>query len=110
MATNLMARSAAKNLPRLRSRHVAEGRRHQGSDDPRLANNVVRALQQTGYGCLCGVRVAAFGSFVVLHGRVPTFFAKQFALATVQAVPGVSQICDALQISRSEPVRQMAAS
>lgn len=74
----------------------------------RLADEVTRALSKSGYRCLKDVAVAVYGSCVILRGTLPSYFAKQFVLATVQAVPGVGPICDVTRVVRPDSGRRSA--
>jgi osmotically-inducible protein OsmY len=72
----------------------------QSLEDLDLAESVERALRATGQGALRGVAVTAHGRLVMLSGRVPTYYLKQVAQATVLAVPGVHQVRNDLDVNR----------
>jgi hypothetical protein len=65
-----------------------------------LAEQVTRALTRTGYRCARQVQVAAIGNCIVVRGDLPSYYAKQFVLATVLKVPGVRRICDVINVVR----------
>ncbi|HEY7422952.1 MAG TPA: BON domain-containing protein [Gemmataceae bacterium] len=65
----------------------------------RLAERVERALCATGYGPLRRIEVAVHARLVILAGRVPSYYLKQVAQATVQAVPGAHRIRNDLDVA-----------
>src|SRR5262249_37088822 len=70
----------------------------QSPEDLRLAERVRFALRATGYGPLRGAEVTVRARLVTLGGRVPSYYLKQVAQATVLAVPGVHQVCNNLDV------------
>ena len=67
-------------------------------EDDHLADRVERALHATGYGDLRIVRVSVLARIVILGGRVSSYYLKQIAQVTTQAVPGVHQIRNGLDV------------
>jgi len=67
-------------------------------EDDHLVERVERALRATGYGDLRIVRVSVIARIVILGGRVSSYYLKQIAQATAQAVPGVQQIRNGLDV------------
>jgi osmotically-inducible protein OsmY len=67
-------------------------------EDLCVAERVERALRATGYGPLRGVEVSVRSRLVILGGRVPSYYLKQVAQTTAQAVPGVHQVCNNLEV------------
>ena len=63
-----------------------------------LAERVERALRATGYGPLRGVEVTVHARYVILGGRVPSYYLKQVAQTTALAVPGVRHLRDDLDV------------
>jgi osmotically-inducible protein OsmY len=103
-----MAQSAGLLIRTARERTAEETDTAQGTALPRrqsqvdlgLAERVERALSATGYGPLRGIQVAAQGRFVILGGRVPSYYLKQVAQATALAVPGVRHVRNDLDVGR----------
>lgn len=69
-------------------------------EDLCLTERIERALRATGYGALRGVDVLVSARIVRLMGRVPSYYLKQIAQATAQAVPGTHQIHNNLDVVR----------
>ncbi|MFO0820525.1 MAG: BON domain-containing protein [Pirellulales bacterium] len=69
--------------------------------DIRLADRVECALLATGYSALRNVRVTVDARIVVLGGQVSSYYLKQVAQATAQAVPGAHQIRNDLHVVHS---------
>jgi osmotically-inducible protein OsmY len=65
-----------------------------------LAERVQRALRATGYAPLRGIEVTVHVRLVILAGRVPSYYLKQKAQATAQAVPGAHQVRNDLEVGR----------
>jgi osmotically-inducible protein OsmY len=65
-----------------------------------LAERIRRALNATGYSPLRAIEVAVHDGQISLRGRVPSYFMKQIAQATVMAVPGVGELCNELDVIR----------
>jgi osmotically-inducible protein OsmY len=72
----------------------------QSLEDLRLAERVDRALRATGYGPLRDIEVTVHERLVILAGHVPSYHLTQLAQATAQAVPGVHQVCNELEVGR----------
>jgi osmotically-inducible protein OsmY len=68
-----------------------------------LLDAVRSALNKTAHGWLQRVVVLVEGSVVVLQGKVPSFYLKQMAQATVMAVPGVEVLRNELQVEGGNP-------
>jgi osmotically-inducible protein OsmY len=75
--------------------------RTQSLEDLRLAERIERALRATGYGALRAVEVSVKTRVVILLGQVPSYYLKQIAQATAQAVPGAHQIHNGLDVGSS---------
>ncbi len=72
----------------------------QSLEDRRLTERVEHALCATGYGALRVIEVSVNARIVHLVGRVPSYYLKQIAQATVLAVPGAHQIHNGLDVVR----------
>jgi osmotically-inducible protein OsmY len=68
--------------------------------DNGLAERVERALRATGYSPLRAIKVSIHSQFVILRGRVPSYYMKQLAQATVLDVPGVRELRNDVQVCR----------
>jgi hypothetical protein len=55
-------------------------------------------VRATGYPSLRAIEVAACECFVILRGRVPSYYMKQIAQATAAAVPGVRELCNDMDV------------
>jgi osmotically-inducible protein OsmY len=101
-----MAQSAAKLIPPARKRTGQEAALllRQRQEDLCLAERVERALRATGYGALRGIAVTAHARFVILGGRVPSYYLKQVAQATALAVPGARHVRNDLDVDRPQPL------
>jgi osmotically-inducible protein OsmY len=76
----------------------------QNQEDLDLAQRVERALRATGYGTLRGIELTVHARFVILGGRVPSYYLKQVAQATALAVPGVRHVRNELDVDRPQPL------
>jgi hypothetical protein len=65
-----------------------------------LTERVERALRATGYPALRAVAVSVCGRFVILEGRVPSYYLKQGAQAATLADPGIQELRNALEVLR----------
>ncbi len=74
----------------------------EGLEDLGLADRVTQALRATGYVTLHGIEVNVCGRTIVLAGRVPSYYLKQVALATVQAVSEAHRVCNNLTVGRPD--------
>jgi osmotically-inducible protein OsmY len=72
----------------------------QYQEDLSLAERVDRALRATGYGSLRGVEVTVHGRYVILGGRVPSYYLKQVAQTTALTVPGARHVRNDLDVAR----------
>jgi osmotically-inducible protein OsmY len=72
----------------------------QPQEDLGLAERVERALRATGYGPLRGVEVAVHARYVILGGRVPSYYLKQVAQATALTVSGARHVRNDLDVAR----------
>ena len=70
-------------------------------EDLRLADRVQRAFHATGYAPLRAVEISVHARIVILEGRVPSYYLKQIAQATAQAVPGADEIRNDLDVVRT---------
>lgn len=68
------------------------------SADGVLAEHVRRALRAAGYGPLRGIDVCVRAGVVRLSGCVPSYHLKQVAQAAAAAVPGVSYVCNDVEV------------
>ena len=66
--------------------------------DHRLTTRVEHALSGTGYSALRGVVVSVNGGVAILKGRVGSYYLKQLAQATTEAVPGLSRVCNEVDV------------
>jgi osmotically-inducible protein OsmY len=69
-----------------------------GATRPEVAESARTALQKTGHGWLQRVEVVTEDAVIVLRGRVPSYYLKQIAQATVMAVAGVEVLRNELQV------------
>jgi osmotically-inducible protein OsmY len=76
----------------------------QSQEDCRLAERVERALRATGYGALRGIKVTVHARYIILGGRVPSYYLKQVAQATALAVPGARHVRNDLDVDRPQPL------
>jgi osmotically-inducible protein OsmY len=65
-------------------------------EDLSLAERVMRA---TGYGALRNIDVHVYRSYVILGGRVPSYFMKQVAQMTALTVPGARHVRNDLDVA-----------
>jgi osmotically-inducible protein OsmY len=65
-----------------------------------LSERIGEALRAAGYPPLRAIEVAVCDHLVILRGRVPSYYMKQIAQATVLAVPGVQRLCNDLDVVR----------
>jgi osmotically-inducible protein OsmY len=72
----------------------------QRQEDLGLAERVERALRATGYGPLRGVEVSVHGRYVILRGRVPSYYLKQVAQTTALSVSGARHLRNDLDVAR----------
>jgi osmotically-inducible protein OsmY len=63
-----------------------------------LSAAVGKALAQTGHGWLQRIVVVIEGGNVILRGKVPNFYLKQMAQATVMAMPDVEVVQNELHV------------
>ena len=64
---------------------------------------ISEALRRTGYGQLRMLDLRRDGDSVVLAGRVPTYFLKQFAQSVAMGVSGVDCVDNQIQVVSDEP-------
>lgn len=74
----------------------------QRQEDLCLIERVRCALRATGHTPLRGVAVTAHTGFVILGGRVPSYYLKQIAQTIALAVPGARSICNDLDVARPQ--------
>jgi hypothetical protein len=72
----------------------------QRQEDLDLAERVERALRATGYGPLRGIKVTVRARYVILGGRVPSYYLKQVAQTTALTVPGAHHVRNDLDVAR----------
>jgi hypothetical protein len=61
--------------------------------------SVAQALCATGYSALRDIQIEIERGIVVLWGRVPTYYQKQLAQATVQRVAGVRGVANGIEVA-----------
>jgi osmotically-inducible protein OsmY len=66
--------------------------------DEMLAEAVSEALCRSGNSWLKSVAISATDSLVILKGKVPTYYLKQLAQATVLKVPGVQLVRNEVEV------------
>ena len=71
----------------------------QSRKDHSLADRVERELRANCYPALRTVEVTVEECFVVLHGRVPTYYMKQMAQAIALAIPGLRGLRNDLEVT-----------
>ena len=71
----------------------------------RLSEQIIQVLRATGYLPLRDLDIFAAEGFVILRGRVPSYYLKQVAQAAVLALPGVDAVCNELDVFSSNPSR-----
>jgi len=74
--------------------------------DAHLASQIDRALRATGYLCLRNLAFLVAEGLVILRGRLPSYYMKQVAQATVRAVPGVGDVHDELDVVSPRSTRR----
>jgi osmotically-inducible protein OsmY len=67
--------------------------------DQHLERHIARALKATGYRILCAVRVSVRDRWVLLRGRVPSYYLKQLAQSVALAAPGTRGLRNELAVS-----------
>jgi osmotically-inducible protein OsmY len=72
----------------------------QGLEDLHLSERVERALGATGRGPLRSIEITVHARFVILAGRVPSYYLKQLAQETALAVAGVQHVQNDLDVGR----------
>jgi len=76
----------------------------QSQDDQGLTERVKCALRDTWHGPLRGIKVTVHAGFVILGGRVPSYYLKQVAQTTALVVPGARHIRNDLDVIRPQPL------
>lgn len=66
--------------------------------DVLLTAKVERALRSTGCAALRDVRVLVSTGFVILRGKVPSYYMKQNAQEAALSVPGVAELANELEV------------
>ncbi len=64
----------------------------------RLSEQVIQVLRATGYLPLRDLDIFAAEGFVILRGRVPSYYLKQVAQAAVLGLPGVDDVRNELDV------------
>jgi osmotically-inducible protein OsmY len=72
----------------------------QNQQDACLAERIEHALRATGYGPLRGIEVTVDAQFVILGGRVSSYFLKQVAQETALSVAGTHRVRNNLEVGR----------
>lgn len=68
------------------------------SADEDLRQRVCRYLAHSGHNPVRSIDVRANGGTMTLHGNVPTYYFRQFAIAYAHHVAGVRCVVDEIQI------------
>jgi len=71
----------------------------------RLSEQIIQVLRGTGYLSLRDLDIFAAEGFVILRGRVPSYYLKQVAQATVLGLPGVDDVRNELDFISCGVVR-----
>jgi osmotically-inducible protein OsmY len=66
--------------------------------DRRLLGQITQILRATGYVPLRHLDVVAADGFVILKGRVPSYYLKQLAQTAVLELPGVDEVRNELDV------------
>jgi osmotically-inducible protein OsmY len=72
------------------------------AEDLRLANEIRRALLESGYSALRCLSVVVHERAIVLRGAVPSYFMKQMAQEIVKAVCGAQSLTNRLTVRTVE--------
>ncbi len=64
----------------------------------RLSEQIIQVLGATGYLPLRDLDIFAAEGFVILRGRVPSYYLKQVAQAAVLRLPGVDEVRNELDV------------
>jgi hypothetical protein len=68
-----------------------------------IAEIAQAALRRSAYFELHDVTCDFSGGVLTLRGRVPTYYLKQVAQASVGDVPGVVEVCNLVEVSSGRP-------
>jgi osmotically-inducible protein OsmY len=71
----------------------------------RLSEQIIQVLRATGYLPLRDLDIFAAEGFVILRGRVPSYYLKQVAQAAVLGLPGVEEVRNELDVISCGVVR-----
>ncbi len=74
---------------------------HQVSDDRKIAEAATQRLRTSPYLPLRDLRCECIDGVLTLAGRVPSFYHRQIAQASVRDLAGILQINDQLQVPMS---------
>ena len=80
------------------SEQTESERPRDGVDLVELVSDARVALRKTGHGWLRQIVVLIEAEVIVLRGKVPSFYLKQMAQATVMGVPGVELLRNELEV------------
>ena len=69
-----------------------------GSADQALAEAAERQLRETSFVALHSLRCDCRSGVLVVHGRVPTFYARQVATAMLRKLQGVERVTDQIEV------------
>jgi osmotically-inducible protein OsmY len=72
----------------------------QRQEDLDLAERIEHVLRATGYGSLRGIEVTVRAGYVILGGRVPSYYLKQVAQTAALAVSGTWHVRNDLDVAR----------
>ncbi len=68
-----------------------------------LADRVVRAWRGSRHAALLNVQCTVRDGVLIIHGRVPTFYAKQMAQSLARKVDGVQHIDNRVEVATGPP-------
>ena len=81
---------------------------HQTLDDLHRAENVERALTETGYGQLRGIQVTVHAGLLILNGHVRSYYLKQLAQAIALSATGTDSLRNDIQVGCANPAHGAA--
>lgn len=72
---------------------------HSTRNENQIAQDILLALRNTGYGQLGNVDIAVHGNHVRLQGKLPSYYLKQRAHHAALQVPGVQTLDDEIAVA-----------
>ena len=87
---------------------LSSNRGEQAASDPQIDERVIRQARRTiDASCLRGwssrLRIESRGGFVILSGRLPSYYLKQVLQTIVARVPGVREIDNHVAVEPRPP-------